>query len=181
MILLRCIKCNKENNQSALFCIECGASLKGLKGLFSGVKKRIQHQTKDWVSNARVSIDNQIAGYIKQIDDQKELIIRGRKIPDDKKDMIRRALSSFKERVGEKEELSQEFKDWMENLPNMMDDQKCIVCFSNWKAEDDIVVCKNCHSGGHRSHLFDWVKTNKKCPFCRSWLKESGLIQVTLR
>ena len=154
--------------------------------MFGGVKRRIQNKewgkdrAREWVSNMRVSIDNQIAGYIRQIDNQKELSLGRIKIPDNRRDMVRRALNSFKDRMGMEEELSQEFKDWMDKLPDMMEDQKCIVCFTNWKAEDDIVVCKNCHSGGHRTHLSDWVKSNNRCPFCRQDLKQSGLINVKL-
>ena len=80
-----CHQCNTNNRGDNNFCIECGYSLKGLTGMFGGVKRRIQNKewgkdrAREWVSNIRVSIDNQIAGYIRQIDNQKELSLGDRK------------------------------------------------------------------------------------------------------
>lgn len=173
-----CFNCQSINPEYAKFCVRCGTSLDGLKGKLKGLQKRIQHQSKEMIDNFRVNLDNQISDLLKQVDEKKEFKIKNYTVPENRKETIRNALVSFQSKIGTEE--SEEFKEWMDNLPEMLEDQKCIVCFTSWKTGDQIVVCKHCKSGGHRAHLYDWVKRSNNCPLCRQTISASGLLSVKI-
>lgn len=106
--------------------------------------------------------------------------IRGLTVPENRMETIRKALVSFQNRFGiqSNEEVSKEFQDWLDNLPNMLEDQKCVVCFTPWNSGGSIVVCKHCKSGGHKSHIEDWVTQKGLCPLCRQAIKKSDLYEI---
>ncbi len=178
---IQCLECEYENPDYANFCVNCGNNISGTKARFMRLQKRLTHKSKDWIQDIRNSIDNRINGMLYQMDTNQQFKIGGINIPDNRKNTIRNALNSFQSKYGTEEEVSEDFKIWMDNLEDMLEEQKCIVCYSNWKKNDDIVVCKHCRSGGHKEHLFSWVMNNNNCPLCRQNLTSTGLIKIEFK
>lgn len=176
-----CRNCGFELRANAKFCQSCGHSLDGLKGKIDGYKKRITFQSKEMVGSFRENLSNQINKYLNSISKGDPLEIRGIIVPEKRLDTIRNALVSFQNKFGSKsnEEVSQEFQEWLDHLPEMLEDQKCVVCFGPWNSGGRIVVCKHCKSGGHKPHIEDWVDQRRLCPLCRETIKKSDLFEIS--
>lgn len=143
------------------------------------MKKRLEHNVRTKVENIKESLDRQISGYLNQIDNNEELVVGGVKVPENKKEGIKNALTNFQSKLGHETLTDEEFSVWMQDLQARIDDEKCIVCFQKWRdTSTDVVVCKYCQSGGHKDHLSGWVKQNKFCPLCRHSLRENELITI---
>lgn len=175
-----CPNCSAENLQNARYCQNCGKSLSGLKGKIGAFKQRMEYQAREKYDIVKGKVDNKISEYLVELDTP-EPKIRNRKIPDSKRDSIRNALLSFQDKMGTVQtQPTAEFNVWLNDLPNMLDDQKCLVCFGKWETDDDIVVCVHCQSGGHRTHLENWVTSKNLCPLCRQNISKRDLLTVKL-
>ena len=180
--LKTCPNCSAENLEKARYCHNCGSSLTRLKGRIGALKQKIEYRTREKLENIRNRLDSQINNYLLRLDKPEEFKIGSVSVPETKRDDVRNALLSFQEKIGGSlhVETSEEFQQWLKDLPNMLDQQKCLVCFVNWKINDEIVVCKHCQSGGHRDHLENWVVSRNLCPLCRKSISRSDLILVEL-
>lgn len=180
---IQCKKCKELNPSTASFCSECGNSLRGLKGNLNAVKRRIMYQTRDKIDEIRNNLDTEIKGYLAELDKNKQLKIGGFDIPDKSRETIRNALINFQQKVGKTDDIQerQEFKQWIDALPERLENETCLVCFGSWKnSTENILICPKCQSGGHQTHLIDWVKSHRSCPLCRQPIRSTDLLLVKL-
>jgi DNA-directed RNA polymerase subunit RPC12/RpoP len=49
---------------------------------------------------------------------------------------------------------------------------RCMICHSSLSQGDDVVWCPHCGGLAHRSHILEWIASNKSCPTCRKSLDE---------
>jgi hypothetical protein len=180
LIIIYCKNCGFELKENTKFCHSCGYSLNGLKGRIDGYRKRITYQSKELVETFRGNLSNQISNYLSSISKGDPLKIKGITVPDNQRETVRRALESFQNRFGTQinKEVDHEFQEWLNHLPDMLEDQKCVVCFIPWNSGGRIVVCKYCKSGGHKNHIEDWVNQKGLCPLCRQTIKKSDLYEI---
>ncbi|MHA2250397.1 MAG: RING finger domain-containing protein [Candidatus Kariarchaeaceae archaeon] len=178
----KCKNCDADNLIKARFCQQCGYGLTGLRGKISAMKQKIEYQAKEKIEEIRKGLDGRIQEYLHRLDDSEEMKVGSITIPESKRDTVRNALLSFQDRIGgdQEVELSEEFQHWLNDLPQRLDQQNCIICFSKWQEQEDIVVCRHCQSGGHRSHLDNWLVSNHICPLCRATITKRDLITVKL-
>lgn len=179
--MIACLKCGYENIDEARFCVSCGASLKGWKGRVNALSQKIAFQTRQAIDKTMTSLDKQVSQYITQIEDKKKVRIAGVDIPESRQASVKNALVSFQNRfLASEPQVSKEYEIWASELQNRMEDQTCIVCFAKWKSEDEIVVCPNCNSGGHQTHLEGWIKDRQFCPLCRQTLRKTELVKIVM-
>ena len=177
---LFCNQCGEELRGKANFCHNCGHNNTGIRGSISKIRKRFGFQSKVYLSTLRDNVSKQIDSYLKQIDKDENLQLGNINIPENRKLTIKNALLSFQNRLGYDDELTEEFQQWLENLPNLIGDQKCVICFLPWEKSDTIVVCKYCQAGGHKEHIENWVSQKRICPLCRKELGGKDLHEVDL-
>ncbi len=177
-----CQNCGFKSDREINFCPECGTSLGGIKSKLTGMKKRLEFNVQEKISQVKSSLDKRISKYLLKLDSNEEVRIGNMTIPENRRETVRNALLGFQSRFGtEDAEISQEFNQWLEDLHSRLDDEKCIVCFQKWTSSiDTVVICKHCRSGGHQSHLFGWVEDKKLCPLCRQNLLKRDLIPINL-
>jgi hypothetical protein len=168
------------NPDIAQFCVNCGKNLGGVKTKFNALKRKMSHQAKEKLERLRISLDSKINQYLHSIDQQDGLKIGNVSIPDSKKESIRNALLSFQERIAVEAESTTEFQEWLKDLPERIENERCIVCFGKWEKTDELVVCKHCQSGGHKDHLEKWILNQNSCPLCRQGLNKNDLIVIYL-
>ncbi|MCY3415028.1 MAG: hypothetical protein INQ03_25480 [Candidatus Heimdallarchaeota archaeon] len=179
MLTRQCLRCLASNPIEAKFCVNCGNSLEGIKGRFTGLQKRLMHQSRTWLDKTKLTLDQQLSEYISRLERNEDIRLGNLQVPDNRKETILNAMKSFKDRISPTGEVSEEFQQWLDNLPEMLDEQNCIICFAKWKPDEEIVVCKHCHSGGHKNHLINWINQNKTCPLCRQSITVNHLIPVS--
>ncbi|MFX0015101.1 MAG: RING finger protein [Promethearchaeota archaeon] len=52
---------------------------------------------------------------------------------------------------------------------------ECCICRRTISKNEEIVVCPNCQTIYHRTHLSLWLKIRKKCPICKNIIKNRYL------
>jgi hypothetical protein len=173
-----CRYCQSSNPDIAQFCVNCGKNLGGVKTKFDALKRKMSHQAKEKLEGLRTSLDARINQYLNRLDTNDDLKVGNVSIPDSKRESIRNALLSFQERIGGEPETTLEFQEWLKDLPERIENERCIVCFGGWGKTDELVVCKHCQSGGHKVHLEKWIINQNSCPLCRQRLNKNDLITV---
>ena len=170
------------NDKEINFCPQCGSNIGGIKTKLAGFKRRAEFKIQDKITQVKSSVDTQIAQYLEKIDNQEDVTIAGKSIPENRKESIRNALIGFQSRLGtDQVEVSEEFNQWLKDLQSRLDEEKCIVCFQKWtRLNETVVICKHCRSGGHQNHLFGWIEEKKFCPLCRQSLTKRDLISINL-
>ncbi|MDH5403150.1 MAG: hypothetical protein OEZ01_02050 [Candidatus Heimdallarchaeota archaeon] len=175
-----CQYCGNNSIKDANFCSSCGNSIKGTKGIISGTMKRIKHQTNQFKDNFKTNLAQKIADYQYRLETDEIVHIGKISIPENKRQTIQNALLKFQVKLGNNEvELSDEFHQWLEDLPNRLEEEKCIICFQQLNKTDKIKVCKHCQSGGHSDHITGWIINNRFCPLCRSEISSTDLIEIS--
>lgn len=177
-----CNNCDFISDHEINICPECGANLSGIKSKLTGMKKRLEFNVQEKISQVKSGLDKRITGYLTKLDSDEEFRIGNMTIPENRKETVRNALLGFQQRFGSEEmEVSEEFNQWLSDLQSRLDDERCIVCFQRWtNSIDPVVICKHCRSGGHQNHLFGWVEEKKMCPLCRQNLSKRDLILINL-
>ncbi|MHA2502851.1 MAG: hypothetical protein ACXAE3_08280 [Candidatus Kariarchaeaceae archaeon] len=164
-----CAQCNAELVPNASFCNECGAAISWkTRALSWGT--RLKHKTVQKLDEFKVKMDHQVSDYIRRLDSGERVTIRGYNIPEWRRGTIRDAMQSFQDRYLEGDATQEgDYQQWMDDLPQRLEEHNCIVCFIKWNDADlgNIVVCPHCQTGGHRNHIADWIKSKRYCPLCR--------------
>jgi len=145
------------------------------------MKKRLQFRTQEKIDNLKQNIDMQISQYLRQFDNNEPVTIGSVTVPQSRRTGVENAMRSFQDKYLEgSPNQTSAYDEWVRDLPNRLEDHKCIVCFSSWSPDDqdDIIVCPHCNTGGHRSHIENWIRQYHYCPLCRSEVTYSQFIQI---
>ncbi len=153
-------------------------------------KQRLSQKYKEFRSrieekwgNARKNITERIDKLLVQLETE-ETSPRGfRSLSPNGKQRVIHALENARTTLGssENEEEIASVQEYLDTLPERLQEENCIVCMRPLKySTENIVLCPHCERGGHRSHLMTWLERSTICPLCRSSIDKNDLKEFKL-
>jgi hypothetical protein len=185
-----CPNCDKSIDISyAKFCPHCGNPLttsnvedKKLKRFVKKANKLYQNTKQTLVEKTneyRLYLAKRLDNYIEELRSDKPYYIASQLIPTNRKQQIVIQLEKIRNKITREHfDSDEEYDEWISNLDERISNTKCIICFGEWDNNDEIVVCKYCIHGGHKSHFENWLSNSSICPLCRESLTKHDLIAV---
>ena len=88
------------------------------------------------------------------------------------RNMLRRGLNNSMNEVLKKDnKIELDNNDCFKLSQIDENNQTCVICFSNFELEENVIKIKDCEHLYHFDCLNEWVKRKKECPTCRQKIK----------
>ena len=182
---MKCLSCQNTIAKDSNFCSRCGQHF-GIKSQLKGKYKKLEYATRKKSKNVqekfRSSVVNSLDPYLKKIQKQSQLEIGKMRLSKEKSDKIKLHLLNLKNKIDPSDFKTElEYEQWKDKVQNSLGVNSCIICYSSWELESEIIVCPGCYHGGHREHLENWVQAEKKCPLCLKEVLKKSLVVVKIQ
>ncbi len=185
LTFIKCPSCGHLLQKGVKFCTQCGKPLNfnaWIKVAKRSIKERFEITKKRF--NEKVEQLNERLSTLQANIQDPNYKILGRTLNYRQKETLTNAIRRIQERIAtstNQEELT-EAQEWLDLLPERLDQEKCFVCFKKLSPDDanNLAVCPYCEHGGHYDHFVSWLTQKNICPLCRNNLTVRQLKRVRI-